>query len=265
MIEKDGKYYYTFKWQEGSITDWNNITADQCYKAGEILGRIHGINPHNTEAAVPEKSEIDFDAYIQKAEKINSSITDLLKDSLCYIDHIFDGTLSNVPAYELPKGYRFASYKQGDKSAWIDIELSSEEVLSKEHGEECWERYYKNREDELPGRMYFIENESGEKIATATAFYDIHGNDRPGEGQLHWVAIRKEYQGRGLSKPRISFVLDVMKSLGYRSVKIHTQTNTWLACKVYYDLGFRPEKDSLVKNRFGWKMAEHLTNRKMTV
>ena len=56
-----------------------------------------------------------------------------------------------------------------------------------------------------------------------------------------------------------------MKSLGYSTVKIHTQTNTWLACKVYYDLGFRPEKESLIRNRFGWKMVEQLTGREMIV
>ena len=106
--------------------------------------------------------------------------------------------------------------------------------------------------------MYFIENEAGEKIATATAFYDIHGNGKPGEGQLHWVAVKKNSQGKGLSKPLITYVLGVMKQLGYTSVKIHTQTNTWLACKVYYDLGFHPEAESFIKNRFGWKMIEAL-------
>ena len=71
----------------------------------------------------------------------------------------------------------------------------------------------------------------------------------------------KEEQGKGLSKPLITYTLGVMKELGYEKVKIHTQTNTWLACKVYYDLGFRPEKESLVKNRFGWKMVSQLTGR----
>ena len=111
--------------------------------------------------------------------------------------------------------------------------------------------------------MYFIEDKAGEKIATATAFYDIHGKGKPGEGQLHWVAIKKEAQGKGLSKPLITYVLNVMKELGYTSAKIHTQTNTWLACKVYFDLGFRPEEESLSKNRAGWKTVELLTGRKM--
>ena len=418
MLEQDGYYYYVFRWQEGSITDWNNISFEQCYKAGEILAEIHRIDSHNAESVDPEISSIDFDNYIKKAEIINSNIKDLLKDNLslleeaqnklnaarsslpsmsaiddpdmdpknimwhdgkpyvidleclqrgnpissclnlalqwcgtvngifskenleaffagylslydngfrsydeifgiaytwvewleynirralgidssdseekklgeeevkstigrirylheierdiqavlenlpaansnkfkthddrlCYVDLVFEGPLSEIPSFELPAGFRFVNYSPGNKKDWIDIELSSEEILSSEYGEECWERYYKSREGELPGRMFFIENDFGEKIATATALYDIHGNMKEGEGQLHWVAIKKEYQGKGLSKPLITFVLNVMKSLGYSTVKIHTQTNTWLACKVYYDLGFRPEKERI--------------------
>ena len=140
-------------------------------------------------------------------------------DRLCYIDLVFEGELSDIPEYPLPQGYRFVNYRLGDKDAWIDIELSSGEVLSKEHGEECWARYYGSREEELPKRMFFIENDEGEKIGTATAFYDIHREPDPGEGQLHWVAIKKDAQGKGLSKPLITFVLNVMKDLGYKDRK----------------------------------------------
>ena len=184
-------------------------------------------------------------------------------DRLCNIDLVFEGKLMDQPVVALPVGYRLVTYEPGDRDAWIDIEYSAAEVLSREHGEACWERYYGSREQELPGRMWFVENAAGEKVATATALYDIHGAARPGEGQLHWVAVKKEYQGRGLSKPLITYVLQVMKRLGYDSVKIHTQTNTWLACGIYYDLGFRPSPDSRVQNRFGWKMVEQLTGKEI--
>lgn len=47
---------------------------------------------------------------------------------------------------------------------------------------------------ELPSRMFFIETDEGEKIATATAFYDIYGRDTSNDGWLHWVAVKREYQ-----------------------------------------------------------------------
>ena len=132
-------------------------------------------------------------------------------------------------------------------------------MLSVEHGEECWKRYYGSKEAELAERMFFIEDKSGNKIATATAFYDIHIGDSSDNGQLHWVAIKKDAQGKGLSKPLITHTLKRMKALGYGQIKIHTQTNTWLACKIYHELGFMPSEESLRKNRFGWKMVGLMT------
>ena len=205
--------------------------------------------------------EGDVREVLNSLPRLNSENYKTHDDLLCYIDLVFEGKLTDLPEVALPEGYRLVTFEPGDRDAWIDIERSAQEVLSREHGEACWERYYGAREQELPGRMWFVENAAGEKIATATALYDIHGAAKPGEGQLHWVAVKKEYQGRGLSKPLITYVLQVMKRLGYDSVKIHTQTNTWLACKVYYDLGFRPEPGSRVQNRFGWKMVEQLTGK----
>lgn len=436
MIKEGGRFYYIFPWQEGSITDFNEISAEQCHTAGSLLARIHRIDAQNTESKEPELSEVDFASLLDAAVKKESVIAPVLKenlallekaqkhlnearrllpsmraicdddmdpknimwhddrayiidlecleygnpiasvlnlalqwsgtvtgdfsrenlkaffegyldsydngfrsydelfgisytwiewleynirralgmissdtgeiglgesetlstvnrirylasiqdeicsvlndlpapdpanyethdDRLCYIDLLFEGDLNNIPEYELPEGYRFVNYSDGDKEAWIDIELSAKEILSREHGEECWQRYYGNAAAELLQRMFFIEDETGNKIATATAFYDIHGKGKPGEGQLHWVAIKNEAQGKGLSKPLITYVLGVMKELGYTSVKIHTQTNTWLACKIYFDLGFRPEAESLSKTKAGWKMVGMLTGRKM--
>ena len=71
--------------------------------------------------------------------------------------------------------------------------------------------------------------------------------------------MKSEAQGQGLSKPLITYVLKRLLALGYTHVKLHTQTLSWLACKVYYDLGFRPTAQSLTENRFGWKMVELLT------
>lgn len=68
MLEEEGRYFYVFKWQEGSITDWNAISKEQCFKAGELLGRIHGIDSKTVEASEPGLSEIDFDKYLERAK-----------------------------------------------------------------------------------------------------------------------------------------------------------------------------------------------------
>lgn len=128
-----------------------------------------------------------------------------------YYELLLERDLEQIPRIELPEGYRFVFYKQGDRDVWIDIEKSAKEFISYEQGLTSWNKYYENRQEELPVRMVFIENSAGEKVATATAFYDIYGRDQSGDGWLHWVAVRREYQGKGLAKPLIAYVLNVIR------------------------------------------------------
>ena len=108
--------------------------------------------------------------------------------------------------------------------------------------------------------MFFVLSPEGEKVATATAYYDIRRGDDGITGWLHWVAVRREHQGLGLAKPLITRVLQAMKDLGYTRAVIPTQTTTWLACKVYLDLGFRPTPESAGQNRQGWEIIRSLTS-----
>ena len=82
ILELDGGYYYIFKWQKGQITDWDSISSERCYKAGEILGNIHRIDSQNIEAEEIELSSIDFKDYLDSARKLNSSIVAVLEDNL---------------------------------------------------------------------------------------------------------------------------------------------------------------------------------------
>ncbi len=432
MQSIEDNYFYVFRWQNGNITDWNHISGEQCFMAGDILGKIHAINPENVETEAPEVSAIDWKEYIQKAKEQNSSIAALLEekqellvyaerelnkakaalpsmrclsnedmdpknimwengspwvidlecldygnpmahavvlalqwagtvtesldtdklvaffdgyleaydngfrgydkligvaynwvdwleynirralgncvdeteqnlgisevrntiqrieylhkvepqikkvlqmslvnpdakrfdthdDRICYYELLLERELADMSEYPLPEGYRFVPYSDGDRDDWIAIEQSAKEFNTYEQGLEAWNRYYANSLNILPDRMFFIENSVGEKIATATAFYNIHGRDTSGAGWLHWVAVKREYQGKGLSKPLITYVLKVMRNLGYTHAKIPTQTNTWLACKVYLDLGFAPIKKNLEHSYEGWRIVKALT------
>lgn len=175
---------------------------------------------------------------------------------------LLEGSLDNLSEYSLPYGYHFEFYKDGDRDTWIEIEQSAKEFSDYDEGLAAWNRYYSGSENELHNRMVFVVNESGEKVATATAFYDINRKDKLGAGWLHWVAVKREYQGKGLSKPLITYVLHVMKTLGYNHAKIPTQTNTWLAVKVYLDLGFKPIPENAVNSYIGWCIIKTLTKHK---
>ena len=69
MLESDGMYFYIFAWQNGHITDAGNISKEQCFKAGEILGRIHALDSQNVEPVEPELSEMDFTRYLKPGDE----------------------------------------------------------------------------------------------------------------------------------------------------------------------------------------------------
>ena len=81
MQKVDDDYFYIFHWQNGSITDWNNITSEQCRQAGGIQARIHAIQPRYTDHTVPELSAINWAEYTAEAEQQGSVIAPLLNEN----------------------------------------------------------------------------------------------------------------------------------------------------------------------------------------
>ncbi len=188
-------------------------------------------------------------------------------DRIRYYPLLLERSLKELPSIPLPEGYRYVFYRPGDRDAWIDIEESAKEFSGYEEGMQAWYRYYGGKENLLLDRMVFIESLDGKKVATATAYLDPSKQGEPfsgrlGEGWLHWVAVRREYQGKGLSKPLIAYVLQVMAGHGHTHVKVPTQTITWVACKIYLDLGFRPVPQNADSSRDGWRIVKALTGHK---
>ena len=98
ILELQNNYFYIFDWHEGKITDWNNITAEQCRKAGNIQGRIHAIEARQSEPSeptAPELSTIDWNEYIKKSAGSNTDapakeIESLLKENLPLLNYAQD-------------------------------------------------------------------------------------------------------------------------------------------------------------------------------
>ncbi len=163
-----------------------------------------------------------------------------------------------IPEYPLPDGYAFTTYADGDRDTWIAIEQSAKEFDSYAQGLDAWARYYSRFTDRLPGRMLFITAPNGEKVATATAFFDPKAPD--GDGWLHWVAVRRDHQGKGLARPLISRTLRRLRELGYGKLYVSTQTTTWVAARLYMDFGFRPTAENWKESLLGWRILKTLTH-----
>lgn len=160
---------------------------------------------------------------------------------------------SKYTKYELPNGYHFEYYKQGDEYDWIDIHISTGEFTSIDMGLEYFHTFFDSFINELDKRLIFIvEDNTNLKVGTSTI--SLLNN---GECAVDWLAIRREYQGKKLSKPLISKTVELAKELGHNKITLHTQTTTWLAAIIYLDYGFeilnKEEKE-------GWGILKTLTH-----
>lgn len=69
-----------------------------------------------------------------------------------------------------------------------------------------------------------------------------------------WVSVDAAHQGQGLSKAIVSLAMRRLRGFGYRSAYLTTQTESWLAIRLYHRFGFRPVLRS-EEERGGWKVV----------
>lgn len=168
----------------------------------------------------------------------------------------YDDT-SSYKKYELPSGFHYEFYNVGDENDWVDIHIESGEFTSYEQGLEWFHDFYDYFKDELNKRCFFIvDDTTGEKVGTATLSL-LENLEFGYDCAVDWVAIKKSYQGRSLSKPLISKIINVAATLGHKKIILHTQTTTWLAAKLYLDFGFEILNK---EEKSGWSILKTLTN-----
>ncbi len=100
MQEVEGNYFYLFSWQEGHITDWDHISNEECKTAGNILGRIHAIDPENAAHQEAELSKINKHEYIHKTNEEKNETASLLTDNeklLIYAEKELNQARASLP------------------------------------------------------------------------------------------------------------------------------------------------------------------------
>lgn len=137
----------------------------------------------------------------------------------------------------LPEKFKFVKFKDGDEKAWAEIEKSVLEFENTKDGEEYFKNKYLPYIDELKRRTIFIENSNEEKIATFTAWWRY--TDERRHPFMEWVAVKPEYQGKGLGKALISEGIKLMVAIeGDCDMYIPTQTWSYKAISLYRWAGF---------------------------
>ena len=174
-----------------------------------------------------------------------------------------------TPLYELPQGYEFALFNDGDEEDWARIEASVLEFDSEFSALLFFKENYIQFTDELYKRCIFIETAEGAKVATSMAWWSgIYGEWRP---WLHWIGVSPQYQGLGLGKAIIARVTKLMTEIeGDVPIYLKTQTWSYKAVSIYSTCGFQPTDEKLLyRNRKdnckkALKVLERISKRRPT-
>ncbi|NLD86775.1 MAG: GNAT family N-acetyltransferase [Clostridiales bacterium] len=145
--------------------------------------------------------------------------------------------VKDMEPYTLPEGFQYVMADITDTDNWSEIEFSVDEFDTLSDAKEYFKKYYLADEDRLRQRCCFIMTDEGEYVATASAIMlpDMTGT----YATLDWVAVKPEYQGRGLGKAIVSKALSLYKNLAPgKDVLLHTQTWSHRAVKIYRSFGF---------------------------
>ncbi|MBR2569045.1 MAG: GNAT family N-acetyltransferase [Paenibacillus sp.] len=144
---------------------------------------------------------------------------------------------TDIPYAALPEGYTFVRYEPGDEAAWADIETSVQEFEQEEDALAYIKEHYAPFTEELKRRMLFVQDESGSKVATFTAWWNYTGERR--YPFMHWVAVKPEAQGKGIGKALIAHGVQHMIHVeGDVAMYIPTQTWSHKAIRLYRWAGF---------------------------
>jgi GNAT superfamily N-acetyltransferase len=147
--------------------------------------------------------------------------------------------MQNLPNFALPTYYMMTAFKRdsGHEEIWAKIVNSTGEFKTIQIALDYFNNEFGAYHDDLERGLFFLTNSNGQFIGTAMAWTDkIDGEV---QGRLKWVSIIPEYWGKGLAKPMLSFVLNVLAEFHIKCF-LGSQTTSWKAVKMYRDFGFVP-------------------------
>ena len=150
--------------------------------------------------------------------------------------------LNDIAEYELPGGYRFRTFRDGDIAVWTELHLAAEPFV--DVTPELFMQQFGDGEDVLSERMYFVETVTGQPVGTITAWWEKERYRTAERGRIHWVVVHPKHQGQGIAKAMMTQALRTMQRHHDRAM-LETSSARVAAVKIYLDFGFKPEPDEL--------------------
>lgn len=215
--------------------DVNNLGSDRTLKAlGGTLERTE-IDPSDGVLTnvywfnVEETINNYKDVYEQQIHINEKDIPDLNIFMMC--EELNINALSSIP-----KGYHIRTCKPKELKIWLGFPFDKEE--DKKNNYEYMNSYFNNvygsNLEEFYNKCLFVcEDVTDKPIATCFVWKAYNTINT-----IHWFKTLKEYEGKGLGRALLSYIMNTLKEEDY-PIFLHTQPSSFRAIGLYSDFGFK--------------------------
>ena len=145
----------------------------------------------------------------------------------------------------LPSGFHIRKCKRAELPVWKAMPFDNP-TEAKEYAsfmDDFFETVYGEQEDLFFEKVLFVCNGQDEPIATCF-IWKAYGEFNT----IHWMKTVKEYEGLGIGRALISYLLKDLSSEEY-PIYLHTQPGSYRAIKLYSDFGFQILSDKKIGTR----------------
>lgn len=168
----------------------------------------------------------------------------MLDKSLPYFEILMKRSAGTpLPKTHPPQGISLRPYRDGDEHHWAAIETSVGEFPNEQKALSRFNCDFSPWKTDLYERCFFALNEYGIPVGNIAVWWP-----RPDIRKypwIHWVAVRPEYQRRGIGSLLVAGGLQRAVQLeGDVDIGLKTQTWSWPALKLYLRAGFRLNEES---------------------
>ena len=137
---------------------------------------------------------------------------------------------------EIPEGFHIRNIRPEELKIWKEFHFDSENDKKEnyEYMSNYFDNVYSANLDDFYNRCLFLcKDETDKPVATCFVWKSYNKINT-----IHWFKTLKEYEGHGLGRALLSYIMRSLKEEDY-PVFLHTQPSSFRAIGLYSDFGFK--------------------------
>lgn len=136
---------------------------------------------------------------------------------------------------KIPNNFHIRNCKPEELKIWLEFPFDNEEDKKKykEFMINYLNNVYSNNLEEFYNRCLFLCDQNDNPVSTCFIWKSYNQINT-----IHWFKTLKEYEGKGLGRALLSYIMSNLKEEDY-PIFLHTQPSSFKAIGLYSDFGFK--------------------------